>query len=85
MAAESRPESFLMIFFSTKDSIQQKVGIGGPPGDPRGRGAPRGVGRAPTLVDGEWTSPFGTSCAQYFFYILKITSVKFQDFWSCAE
>ena len=47
MAAESRPESLLMIFLWTKDFIQQKMGTGGPPGGPRGRGAPRGVGRAP--------------------------------------
>ena len=47
-------------------------------------GAPRGVGCAPTLVDGGWP-PSGTSFAQYFLYILKRAPVKFQDFWSCAE
>ena len=46
VAAESRPESLLMIFLRTKDFIEQKMGTGGPPGGPRGRGAPRGVGRA---------------------------------------
>ena len=54
------------------------MGIGGPPGGPLGRG------RAPTLMDRVWP-PSGTSCAQYFIYILKMTSVKFQDFWSYAE
>ena len=46
VAAESRPESLLMIFLRTKDFIQQKMGTGGPTGGPRGRGRAQGVGRA---------------------------------------
>ena len=53
--------------------------VGEPPGGPRGRGRAQGVGRAPILVAGGWP-PSGTSCAQYFLYILEIISVKFQDF-----
>ena len=47
VAAESRPERLLMIFFSTKDLIQQKMATGEPTGGPRGRGRALGVGRAP--------------------------------------
>ena len=47
-------------------------------------GAPRGVGRAPTLVARVW-APSGISSAQYFLLFPKITFVEFQDFWSCAE
>ena len=42
-------------------------------------GTPRGVGRAPTLVDGGWP-PSGISSAQYFLLIPKITFMEFQDF-----
>ena len=44
------PESFLMIFSRAKDTIYQKMGIGGLPGGPRGRGRalhPRGQWVAP--------------------------------------
>ena len=54
------------------------MGIGGLPGGPQDRGAPS------TLVDGMWL-PSGAFSAQYFLYIPKIFSVKFQDFWSCVE
>ena len=53
------------------------MGTGGPPGDPRGRG------RGPTLVARVW-APSGIFFAQYFLLFLKITSVEFQDFWSCG-
>ena len=42
-------------------------------GPTRQGGMPRGVGRAPTLVDGGWP-PSGASFTQYFLYILKIDS-----------
>ena len=45
-----RPESFLMIFSRAKDTLYHKIGIGGLPGGPRGRGRalhPRGQGVAP--------------------------------------
>ena len=57
--ATLHPESFLMIFSRAKDTIYQKMGIGGLPGGPRGRG------RAPTLVDGGWL-PSGAFFTQYF-------------------
>ena len=48
-----RDESFSLIFFSPRTRIYGVgVEVGGAPGGPRGRGAPRGVGRAPTLVPG---------------------------------
>ena len=39
------PENFLMIFSTAKDT-KQKMGIGGLPGGPRGRGRAQGVGHA---------------------------------------
>ena len=60
------------------------MGTGEPPGAHEAGGAPRGVGRAPTLVDGGWPHS-GASFPQYFLYILKIIPVEFQDFWRCAE
>ena len=53
------PESFHMIFFRAKDTLYQKMGIGGLPGGPRGRGAPS------TLVDSGWP-PSGAFFVQYF-------------------
>ena len=73
-----RPESLLMIFSRSKHLIQQKMGIGGLPGCPRGRGVP------PTLLDGGWP-PSGTSFARFFLYFLKRSFVEFQGFLSCAE
>ena len=84
VAAEFRLVSQLIIFSSTKDLIQQKMGIRRLSGAHEAGGAPRGVGRAPTLMDGGWP-PSGTFFAQYFLLIPKITLVEFQDFWSCAE
>ena len=54
VAVEFRPRRWLMIFFSSKDSIQQKMVIGGPPGGPRGRG--RALGGAPSWT---WCGPPG--------------------------
>ena len=50
------PASFLMIFSRAKDTLYQKVGIGGLPGGPRGRGRAQGVGRAlhPRV---QWVAP----------------------------
>ena len=53
--------------------------------EPTRQGArPGGRAWPPTLVDGGW-APFGTFFAQYFLYIPKLTSVEFQDLWSCVE
>ena len=79
VAAESRPERWLMIFSSSKDSIWQKMATGGPPGGPRGRGRAQGVGRAPTLVPRVWV-PSGIFFAQYFLLFPKITSWSFRTF-----
>ena len=38
VAAEFHPVSLLMIFSRVKDFILQKIGTGGTPGGPRGRG-----------------------------------------------
>ena len=84
VAVEFRPVSLLMIFPRLKDLIWQKRGTGGLPGGPRGRGRAQGVGCAPTLMDGGWP-PSGAFFTQYFLYILELTFVEFQDFWSCAE
>ena len=40
--AALRPESFLLNFSRAKDFTYQKMGTGGLPGGPRGRGVPRG-------------------------------------------
>ena len=57
--AALRPKSFLMIFSRVKDTLYQKMGIGGLPGGPRGRGRalhPRGP----------WVPPSGAFFVQYF-------------------
>ena len=80
-----RPESFLMIFSRAKETIYQKMGIGGLPGGPRGRGRAQG-GRA--RPPPSWTvggPPLVLSSPNIFWYIPKLTFVEFQDFWSCAE
>ena len=56
VAAESRPESLLMIFLQTKDFIYQKMGIGEPTGGPRGRGRAQG-GRARPHPRGQVEAP----------------------------
>ena len=50
-----RPESFLMIFSRAKDTLYQKMGIGGLPGGPRDRGRAQGVGRA-VHPRGQWVA-----------------------------
>ena len=44
--AALHPESFLLIFSRAKETLYEKMGIGGLPGGPRGRGHAYGVGRA---------------------------------------
>ena len=79
VAAEFHPESLLMIFLQGERLHIAKDGHRRP-----ARGPTRQAGAPPTLVDGG-LPPSGASFAQYFLYILKPTSVEFQDFWSCAE
>ena len=59
------PKSFLLIFSRAEDTLYQKMGIGGSQVAHEAGDAPRGVGRAPTLVDGGWP-PSGAFFAQYF-------------------
>ena len=85
VAAESRPECLLMIFFFLNERLHiAEDGHRRATRGPMRQGRTQGGRACPTLVARVWP-PSGTSCAQYFLYILEITSVKFQDFWSCAE
>ena len=52
---------FSLIFSPRKPIYGVGVGVGGPPGGPRGRG------RAPTLVD-RWWGPWSSSFARIFYY-----------------
>ena len=84
VVVEFRPVSLLLIFFPRpKTPYSQRWASEGHQGAHEA-GAPRGVGRAPTLVAGGWP-PLVLLALSIFLYILEITSVKFQDFWSCAE
>ena len=68
VAADFRAESLLMIFFPRRNTpYSQRWASEGHQGGHKAGGAPRGVGRTPTLVDGGWP-PSGTSFAQYFLY-----------------
>ena len=78
VAAESRPERLLNVFFSSKDFIQEKMGIGEPPGGPRGRG------RAPHPRE-QGVGPLAFIFGDDFSLFILRYSVEFQDFWSCAE
>ena len=85
VAAEIHPVSLLMIFFPIERFHIAKDGHRRATGGPTRQGArPVGVGAPPTLVARVW-APSGTSFAQYFFLVPKMTFMEFQDFWSCAE
>ena len=73
-----RVSSRNVAYFLTEDLIQQKMATGGPTGGPRGRARAR-------HPRGQVGPPCRTSSALYFLLFPKITSVEFQDFWSCAE
>ena len=77
VAAEFRLRIWLLIFSHRKTSYRRRW-------SPEGHQGAHEVGGAPTLVDGGWP-PSGISFAQYFLLIPKMTFVKFQDYWSCAE
>ena len=64
MAAESRPEKFLLIFFSWKYFILEKMDVGEPPGGPWGRG--RALGGAPSWAG---CGPPGLHLWRGFFFI----------------
>ena len=64
------PEIFLMIFSRAKDTLYQKMGIGGLPGGPRDRGCAQGVGR--TLHPrGQWVAPLWCFLRPIFFIYSK--------------
>ena len=71
-------------FFQGKRLHIAEDGHRWPARGPTRQGACPGGRARPTLVDGGWP-PFGTFFAQYFLLIPKITSMQFQDSWSCAE
>ena len=48
VAAESGPERFSAIFFSSKDFIWEKMDVGGPPGGHEVGGVPRGARPPPS-------------------------------------
>ena len=82
MAAESRPERFSRICFSSKDFIWEKMDVEEPPGGPRGRGPrPGGVPHPREQGVGPLAFIFGDD---FSLFILRY-SVEFQDFSSCAE
>ena len=84
VAAEFRLKRWLMIFSSSKDSIYQKMGIGGLPGGPRGRGRTEG-NRARPHPHGQWVAPLWCFLCPIFLIYSKTDFHEFQDFWSCAE
>ena len=79
VAAEFRPESLLMIFFPGRRLHIAKDGHRRPARGPTRQGA-----RPPPswMVGGP---PLVLPSLNIFLYILKLTFVKFQDFWSCVE
>ena len=72
-----RDETFSLIFSPWNGIYRVGVEVSGAPRGPRNRGAPRGRGCAPTLVDRVW-APWSWFFHQYFLLIPKIFSVKFQ-------
>ena len=68
------PESFLLIFSRAKDTLYQKMGIGGLPGGPRGRGRTQGVGRAPLSPGPPGGPPVSIFCYMKSFTLEKIIS-----------
>ena len=82
--AALRTESFLINFFQGKRHHIAEDGHRRTARGPTRQGRAQGVGRNPTLVARVW-APYGGFFRRYFLLIPKITYVKFQDFWSCAE
>ena len=79
VAAESHPKRLLLIFFSSKDFIQEKMDVGEPPGGPQGRGRALGGGRAPTLMSRVW-APWPSSLATIFLYLFQGIPWSFRTF-----
>ena len=78
VAAEFRPRRWLIIFSHRKTSYSRRW-------PPEGhQGAHEVGGRAPH-PRGQGVAPLVKFLLSVFLYIWKTSSVKFQDFWSCAE
>ena len=60
------------------------MGVGEPPGGPRGRGARPG-GRARPHPREQGVCPLAFIFGDNFSLFILRCSVEFQDFWSCAE
>ena len=78
------PKASFLFFPGRKTSYSKRWAPEACQGAHKTGGAARGVGRAPH-PHGWWVAPSGAFFAQYFLYIPKLTSVEFQDFWSCVE
>ena len=77
VAEEFHTERLLLVFFSTKDFIQQKMVIGEPPGGPRGRGAPQGGAPHPR---GQGVGPLVFIFGEDFSLFIIRYSVEFRTF-----
>ena len=78
------PESFLQIFPGQNTPYRRRWASRACQLSHKAGASPRGVGRS--LHPCGWqVAPFGAFFAQYFLFIPKLFSVKFQEFWSCAE
>src|SRR3954466_3184729 len=64
-----RDDFFSLIFSLRKQIYRVRVGVGGSPGGPRGRGRALRGGAPPTLVDRLW-APWSSSLARIFYYFL---------------
>ena len=76
VAAESRPEKFLLIFFSSKDFIYEKMDVGEPPGGPRGTGRALGGGAPHPREQG--VGPLAFIFGEDFLLFFLRCSVEFQ-------
>ena len=73
-----RDESFSLIFFLREtEYMELELRSAEPQGAHKTGGAPRGCGRAPTLVDRVW-APWSWFFCQYFLYFPKLASVDLQ-------
>ena len=84
VAAEPRPESLLMIFFSSKTPYSRRWASEGHQGAHEVGGMPRGEGHAPHPRE-QGVGPLAFIFGEDFSLFILRCSVEFQDFWSCAE
>ena len=79
MAAESRPEKFLLTFFSHRKTSYRRRWT-----SKSHQGAHEVGGRAPHLRE-QGVGPLAFIFGEDFSLFILRCSVEFQDFWSCAE